>query len=750
MKRIFFKKSFVLAAAIAGLISGNAESQDLKSALLLTKSEQYDKAEAMLQQLIQKEPSNSKYFFYLGENYLLDYYSDTISNSLEEFTGQAKEVFQKGVNANPGDPLNYIGLAKVAGYLNDQKTADEMRAKAKTFLLPIPKNIKKIVPPAQEYAFALAKIADSYIEENEVDTAAALPLIRQAVILDAKNPEIYFIAGDIFIRANDGTKAIESYNLAQFADPSSPTAYMKIGNIYMRGRSLQPAINNFEEAINLDVNYAPAYRELGQLYSSAGRLEQSKTNYQKYLALNVGNIPAQTRYVTSLFYAGDYAEVIKNIEEIFAIDKSRSILNRLAGYSSYELNSKKKDGNFDQALNYMNELFKALPESRILWKDHFYMARILTKKNQNYIKLSDDLSDLEGQLAREQSRYASAAAAAKPKLKPAVDELSSKVTTLKNNIASADKELQRAFSEYTKVHEMRPQDRAVLSELATNYYNFRQYDKAAKTWAKLIDPNNEKPEDLMQIGRAYYNGEKFRTADSVFSAIVKKSPNYVPAHLWMARAASKMDTDNKQGLARPKFDKLIQVAKPDSLNNESEMIEAFNFLGYYNMERNYNTSKDYYNRMIALNPNSKENKIKGYSGLGMLELTMAGKEKTNEGRLPFLSRSTEAYNRILALDPNNAAAKNQINYIREFEASVRKGINPNEIKGRISDSAGQPIPYASIRVKDTAAENLTNGKGEYKFEIPQSSEVLIISAKGYQTKEVPITKIRTYNVTLEK
>ena len=63
---------------------------------------------------------------------------------------------------------------------------------------------------------------------------------------------------------------------------------------------------------------------------------------------------------------------------------------------------------------------------------------------------------------------------------------------------------------------------------------------------------------------------------------------------------------------------------------------------------------------------------------------------------------------------------------------------------------GAPIPYASIRVKDTAAEKLTNAKGEYKFEIPQGSEILVISAKGYKSKEVPVTKSRVYNITLEK
>ncbi len=749
MKCLISKKGLFLTVVLTGLVAINNIAQNLNSTLLLTKSEQYDKAGEMLQQLIQKEPSNSKYYFYLGENTLLDYYADTISNSFTLATTSAKEIYRKGVNANANDPLNYTGLAKVAFLLGDNKTADEMRTKARSFLLPY-KKIKKIVPPAKEYAFALAKIAESYVNLNdrEVDTSLALPLIRQAVKIDSKNPEIFLIAGDIYILANDGSNAIKNYNLAQFADPSSPTAAMKIGSIYVRGKSLDAAIPYFKEAIGLDANYAPAYRELGQLYWMAQILEQSKANYKKYLELSAGNIPAQTRYVTSLFYAGDYAEVIKNVEEILAVDKSRSFLNRLAGYSYYEM----KNPDYGKALSYMEELFKTVSEDRILWKDHHYLARILMKKNQNYPKMVDELSDLEQRLDREKSRYSSASAAMKPKLKPAVDDLTAKVANLKSDIADANKELDRGFSEYLEVLKMKPQDRGVLSEMAGNYYTNKRYDKAAQTWVKLINLANEKPEEYMQIGRAYYNGEKYKTADSVFNIVVKKWPDHIPAFVWTARTYSKMDPDSKLGLAKPKFEKVLNVAKADSLKNDAEIIEACNYLGYYYMMAdNYNQSRAYYHRMINLNPDNKDAKIRGYNGLGSLELRMASNEKTNEGRLPILARSADAYNKILALDPNNASARSQVNYIHEFEASVRKGINPNEIKGVVKDAAtGSAIAYASIRVKDTAAENLTNTKGEYKFEIPQGSEILIISAKGYTTKEIPITKSRVYNVSLEK
>lgn len=756
MKISMLKKGVLLTGACSALLAISLQAQDLNSAIQLTKSESYDKAAEAYKALVQKEPGNSKNYYYFGENYLLEYFSDTISNSLAAATKAAKEMYDKGVSANASDPLNYVGLAKVAYYLGDDAKANEMRAKAKSFLLPY-KSLKKINPPAKEYALTLAKIAESYSKDGEVDTALALPLIRQALKIDTKNAEIYLIAGDLYMMVNDGSNAIKNYNLAQFADPQSPTAAMKIGYVYVKGRALQQAIPNFEEAIRLNPNYAPAYRELGQLYWRAGRLDQSKENFKKYLDLTAGNIPAKTRYVNSLFYAGDYEEVIKNVEDILAVDKSRGYMNRLAGYSYFE----KDNPDYDKALSYMETLFKTVDPDLFLQKDHHYMARILLKKNQNYTKLVDELNGLKPQLEREKSRLATATAPNKPKFQASVDELTGKVSNLEKSIAQANKEIDRAFAEYEKAFKfkrtdpnapMTSQEKSLLNEMAVNYYSYKRYDSAAKTWARLIDPAKENNlADYMQVGRAFYNGEKYKSADSVFNIVIKKSPDYLPAHVYIARTYSRMDPDTKLGLAKPKFDKMLGVAAKDSLKNEGEMIEALTYLGYYNMENgNYTKAKEIYTRMINLDPQNKENKIKGYNGLGSLESRAAGQEKTLEGKLGFLARSVEAYQKIIELDPANTSAKNNLKWVQDYQVSVKKGINPNEIKGVVTNMAGQPIPFASVKIKDTAAESLTNAKGEYKFEIPQESEFLVFSAKGYKSQEVAVTKSRVYNVKLEQ
>ncbi|HEX2969245.1 MAG TPA: carboxypeptidase-like regulatory domain-containing protein [Bacteroidales bacterium] len=748
MKRVKFSPAILLIALIAFSPKQVLKAQDLKSAISLTRSEQYDQAAAMLQDLIKKEPANGKNYFYLGENIIADYYSDTISNSLEVAARDAKNMYQKGVEANANEPLNYVGLAKVALIQNDDKTADEMRTKARSFLMPYKKVSKKMVPPAPEYAFVLAKVAESYIDNSKatVDTSKALPLIREAIMIDNKNPDIYLIGGDIFILKNAGTPAIAMYNQAQMADPTSPTAAMKIGNIYVKGRAWQPAISSFEEAINLNENYAPAYRELGQVYLLAQRFEQAKTYFEKYLQLTAGNIPAKIRYVNALFYAKDYEGVIKNVEEIFKVDQSRAYMNRIAGYSSYE----KNPPDYNQALAYMEKLFETVSPDRILWKDYLYLARIYVKRNAGYSKLNEELNTLKQQLEKEKGRSSTASAAEKAKIKAGMADLENKIADVEKQVQQANQEIDKAFVAYNKVLEYRPNDRAILNEMGNQYYSFRRYSDAARIYAKLLDPSKENLDELMRIGRTYYTGENYKAADSVFTAITKSHPDYVPAYLWIANTYSKMDADGSLGLAKPKFDKVLQVAAKDSVANSSAMIDAITYLGYYYMSHdNFGQAKEYYNRLVNLSDN-KDVKVRGYNSLGSLELQATKTEKTNEGRLPYLQRATESYNKVLALDPNNNYAKSQLNYVREFEAQIKKGINPNEIKGTVKNGAGEPIAFASIRVKDTAAENLTNAKGEFKFEIPQSSETLIVSAKGYKTVEIPITKSRTYPITLEQ
>ena len=107
MKNLSFKPILFLASLFSLLITSNLKAQDLQTAIMLTKSEQYDEAEVAFNQLIQKEPAVSKNYFYFGETYLLSYFADTISNSLKINANQAREVYNKGVTLWERDTYEY-------------------------------------------------------------------------------------------------------------------------------------------------------------------------------------------------------------------------------------------------------------------------------------------------------------------------------------------------------------------------------------------------------------------------------------------------------------------------------------------------------------------------------------------------------------------------------------------------------------------------------------------------------------------
>jgi tetratricopeptide (TPR) repeat protein len=730
MINCFFKKTFLFMALLIVCGVAGLKAQTLDEAITATNNEQYDKAEQILQDLAKKSPS-SKVYFRLGENTLLNFFADTISNSLKVVAAEAKQQFEKGIASNASDPLNYVGLAKVAAYLGDQQTAAEMRLKAKSFLLPYKKVTK--IPNPQEYAFTLAKLAESYIVFDKVDTTAALPLVREAVTIDPKNSTIYIITGDIYLLVNDGSKAIKNYGYAQDQDLKSPIANMKIGYIYYKGRNLMAAIPYYEQAIALDKNYAPGYRELGQLYSLAGRFADSKKYFETYLQLTNQNIPAKIRYVNALFYSKNYADVIKNVQDIFAVDQSRTYLNRVAGYSSYE------QGEYANALKFMNELFEKLPADRILKKDYIYLARIILKKNQNYPKAVAELDKANAELTKLKEKN-EALKGPKEKEKVSEEPLTAKVAELQAAVDAQAKEIEKAFDAYEKAITFADEDANLIQEKANMQNAYKFYTEAADTWSRLIAKGKDSEDNLLKIGRAYYQGKNYDKAETLFDQMIAKYPNSITAYSWAANNAAAKDPDSKTGIARDKFVALIGKAATDSVKYANEIFDALRFLGYNALQADKNElAKAYYNRMLNLAPDNKDFQIKALNSLSTMYISTGN-----------YANAVEVNNKILTLDANNASAKSNLQYIQALQTSAKPKANPNEISGVIKDSAGNPIAGASVRVKDTAAEMWTNGKGEYRFTMPEASTTLVVSAKGYGTKEVPVTKSRVYNVTLSK
>lgn len=70
------------------------------------------------------------------------------------------------------------------------------------------------------------------------------------------------------------------------------------------------------------------------------------------------------------------------------------------------------------------------------------------------------------------------------------------------------------------------------------------------------------------------------------------------------------------------------------------------------------------------------------------------------------------------------------------------------IKGKITDTAGEPIPGVNILVKGTGIGTSSDLNGNFSIDVPTDAKYLILSYLGYVTKEVAILDTDTLNIQL--
>jgi tetratricopeptide (TPR) repeat protein len=376
MARIF-KSTLGIVFLTTILLTGlRVHSQDLQSAFKLTRAERFEDANAAFKSLLQKNLNDGDVYYYYGDNYLQEYFSDTTNNSFKELSDSAKALFIRGTQKDPANPLNYIGIGQVAMMMKDMPQAQMNFSKALS-LLPSKAN-KGLVMAPDKHATVYIKLANAYIKSGVYDTAVVFGSLRSAEKLDSKNYDLYIVKGDAYIfMLNDGSKAILNYNVAQSLNPKSPFARLRVGQLWMRARNYKDALTYYQQVVSIDSTFAPAYRELGYLLSRANRNDEAQQNYKKFLRLSGGNTTARIQYVNTLIELKNYTEAINQLNEVLKTDTTNNDLNRAMAYSYYET------GQYDKAIVFSKKFFRRVTPDKIRATDYAYLGRALAKTKQD-------------------------------------------------------------------------------------------------------------------------------------------------------------------------------------------------------------------------------------------------------------------------------------------------------------------------------------------------------------------------------
>jgi hypothetical protein len=151
-----------------------------------------------------------------------------------------------------------------------------------------------------------------------------------------------------------------------------------------------------------------------------------------------------------------------------------------------------------------------------------------------------------------------------------------------------------------KAYEMDKTRVDLLLDIGTSYFNKKMYNEAAAAFTEKIQAGRDvKAMDIFMLGKSYYFAHRFMEADSVFNKLCEIQPKWPSAFLWNADNKTQIDTNSKEGLAKPLYEKYIELVLADSVNKAKyteTLKRAYGYLAsYYLLQK-----KDYTNSLVYL------------------------------------------------------------------------------------------------------------------------------------------------------
>ena len=562
--------------------SFHLSAQTLKDALRLTDNEQFEAARDAYNTLIIREPNNGTYYYYLGENYLLSEEPDSAlvmyeraekadANNVLIMIGRAKYDLNKFSIAERKRLLDFAvdDLAKAqAEYDKSAKTPEdevrlgEAKAKAgeakaihetaislvKEANILIDEAIQKVgAKPKESRVFIEA--ADALIHFKNHDFDKAKIFLEQAKKIEAANPEINILFGDIYSKLNNGTLVAQYYNEALEQDRTSVKSIVNKGRLYGRTGNREGAAEEFNNAIKINADYAPAHRELGEVYYQLGKLDLAKQEYRTYLDLSKNNCSARQQYAYFLYVSKDYVGALNEIKQIGQkCDQNSLKLLRVTAYCYYET----KDS--VNALKSAQKLFSKLTEEKTIVRDYEYYGKTLALNNMDSL---------------------------------AVDML-------------------------RKAYQMDNSRCDLLKEIYNCYDKLKKNSEAAAVlFEKIQNCKGATVADYFNMGRSWFFAGEFLKADSAFAKVNELSPKYASGYLWRAKANTRIDSTSALGMAKPYYEKYIEIALGDTTATgkyKAGLIESYRYLSsyYYFQLKDRNKAKEFLRKILELDPADKD------------------------------------------------------------------------------------------------------------------------------------------------
>jgi tetratricopeptide (TPR) repeat protein len=483
----------------------------------------------------------------------------------------AKDVFSKLVNSNPNnaDAVYWLGQALIGQ--EDIAGAKALYLKALTanpnspLLLTGIGHIELLENKPNdarnrfETAISLSKgkdanvlnaIGRANVDAKDGDATYAIEKLKMAVALNKKSPEILVNLGDAYRKMTDGANAQISYQNALAIDPNYARASFMIGRLYQtQGFAQEPIyMRYYNDASTKDPKFAPVYGWLSEYYYRRD-INKAREYLDKYIAVADADSKNCYYQASFLYASGKNQEAITKADQCIAAGGPIAYA-KLYGIKAYAYD---KAGDSLNAKTSFETLFKKLPADQLGPKDYSTYGKILLKFPGNEAMASSYI----------------------------------------------DKAIALDSLEADKLDDITP--------IAQSYSDSKNYLEAGNWYRRILTvKKNYGKVDLYNAGYNFYKGGNYSTSDSIFNVYTQKYPTDIFGWYMRARASEGLDSTGVNGMAKPYYEKVIQLADTatDKEKVKPQLITSYKYMVayYYNVKNDRTSAMQYTEKILALDP----------------------------------------------------------------------------------------------------------------------------------------------------
>lgn len=266
---------------------------------------------------------NKDYFYYMGQNYLMDsQYADAIRTlntlikadpdayeayymrgiakyNLDDMFG-AEHDFSTAVEKNPVYTMAYYNRAITR--LRMSNFDDALKDFAEVIALR----------PDFSGSFFSRGVAYFQLKRYEESVKDFDEFIRR----DDKVTDAYINRGTGYLFLNDTIAAMADYDKAVRTNMYDHRAYNRRGTLHLQMKDFAKAMDDFDHAIEIDSAYAHAYFNKAMVYANTQRPMEAITNFTRVLELEPDNALTYFNRAITRSQIGDYNKALTDYDEV--------------------------------------------------------------------------------------------------------------------------------------------------------------------------------------------------------------------------------------------------------------------------------------------------------------------------------------------------------------------------------------------------------------------------------------------------